>query len=65
MAGKHQPGGFEFKATGNGTVFIHHHGRLAVTLKGKAAARFLLFSATADAEALQHRMARLTGHYKH
>ena len=62
---QNQPEGFTWQETGQGTVFIHHHQRLARTLKGKEATKFLVFSESATEEQLQHRMARLTGHYKH
>lgn len=56
--------GFEFQQRKNGEVVILHHGRLASTLRGKPAEKFLLSAATEDAAALQQRMARLTGNYK-
>lgn len=65
LSNSNQPEGFTWQATGDGVVFIHHHRRLAKTLKGKDAAKFQLFAETANEEQLQHRMARLTGHYKH
>jgi hypothetical protein len=55
------PEGFDYQVRGNGSVLIRHHGRLATTLRGEAAARFL-----ADAEAgdPQELMARVTGNYR-
>lgn len=54
------PSGFEYTALG-GRVEIRHHGRLATTLRKRAADKFL-----ADVERTdpQHLMARITGNYK-
>ena len=57
--------GFTHQATKKGVVFIHHHGRLATTLRGKAADRFLQDMVARDLNGQQQLMARVTGHYKH
>ena len=62
---KNQPEGFTYQATGQGVVFIQHHQRQAAILRGKEASKFLVFCESASEEEQQHRMARLTGHYKH
>jgi hypothetical protein len=54
------PSGFEFVARGE-RVEIRHDGRLAATLRGRAAAKFL---ADVDRVDPQHLMARVTGNYK-
>lgn len=56
------PGGFVYRVRGNGEVRITHHGRPAGTLRGAAAARFLVDVEDDDPQQL---MARLTGNYKH
>jgi hypothetical protein len=56
------PGGFEFQQRG-AEVRVRHHGRLATTLRGRAALDFLAeIDAGADPQLL---MARVTGSYKH
>lgn len=58
--------GFAYSVSKAGTVTFTHHGRPAGTLRGKAAVSFLSFAdgLDQDSEALQQRMARLTGNYK-
>lgn len=56
-----QPEGFSFEQRKSGEVVIRHHGRLAATLRGKKAEKFLREVKTTDQ---QHLMARLTGNYK-
>ena len=54
------PSGFRFTARGDAVV-ITHHGKEAVTLRGRAAARFL---DDVESEDPQHVMARATGNYR-
>lgn len=56
--------GFEFDVRKSGEVVIRHHGRLAATLRGKEAERFVAQAQREDAAAMQQRMARLTGNYR-
>ena len=56
--------GFTWRATKAGEVQLSHHGRLATTLRGLAAADFLAEAKSADDAALQQLMARLTGNYR-
>jgi hypothetical protein len=55
------PDGFTYEMRGNGTVLIRHHGRLATTLRGSAAATFLVEVQQGHEQEL---MARVTGNYK-
>ncbi len=55
-----KPSGFEHARAGD-EVVITHHGRVATTLRGAAADRFL---AHVD-EDPQQLMARVTGNYRH
>ncbi|WP_269937843.1 hypothetical protein [Arthrobacter sp. HY1533] len=55
------PDGFEFTASPNGDVAVTHHGRLAATLRGAAANKFLADAETGDPQQL---MARVTGNYR-
>lgn len=57
------PEGFEYELRGDDVV-IRHHGRVATTLRGVPAARFLQRAETARDEQAQHLMARATGNYK-
>ena len=57
------PGGFAYRVRGSGEVRITHHGRPAGTLRGAAAARFLVD--VEDDDDPQQLMARLTGNYQH
>ncbi len=52
---------FEWSRRKNGDVVISHHGRVATTLRGRRADRFVEDVADEDGQAL---MARLTGNYK-
>ena len=52
---------FAFTTRKNGEVVITHDGRVAATLRGRQAERFL---ARVDADNAQDLMARLTGNYK-
>jgi len=54
--------GFDYEHRADGTVVITHHGRVAATLRGARAARFLEEAAAGDA---QLAMARWTGNYRH
>lgn len=56
--------GFTFTARRTDEVQIHHHGRLATTLRGDRAADFLEEMAGCDEASAQQVMARLTGNYK-
>jgi hypothetical protein len=58
MAG---PSGFRWAQRKNGDVVITHHGRVAATLRGSKADRFLDDVAGGDDQEL---MARLTGNYR-
>lgn len=58
------PAGFTFATRRSGEVVIRHHGRIAATLRGRAAAGSLADAeahATSDTDHLQERMARLAG----
>lgn len=57
--------GFTFVVKKDGSVLIHHRGRLAATLRGQAAAEFVGDVDGADLDSQQQWMARLTGQYKH
>ncbi len=56
--------GFRYRAAKSGEVFIHHRGRLATTLRGTAAADFLLEVDGATFAQQQQIMARVTGNYR-
>ena len=56
--------GFTFARNKSVDVKIFHHGRLATTLRGAKAARFLEDMPELDLSAQQQEMARLTGNYK-
>lgn len=62
---KNQPIGFRFTTNKNDEVTISHQGQTAANLRGSKASAFLDFAANANDDELQHRMARLTGNYKH
>ena len=53
--------GFAWTRRKNGDVVITHHGRVATTLRGRAAADFVADVIVGDEQEL---MARLTGNYK-
>lgn len=55
------PDGFVYEVRSNGTILIKHHGRLATTLRGSAAAKFLVEVGDGDEQEV---MARVTGNYK-
>ncbi len=55
------PNGFDYRTVGD-SVVISHHGRKAITLRGRAAERFAVDVEDEDPQLL---MARLTGNYKH
>jgi hypothetical protein len=55
------PEGFSYTRRKNGDVVISHHGRVAATLRGRAAERFMTEVDRTDEQAL---MARRTGNYK-
>lgn len=55
------PDGFVYELRSNGTIMIKHHGRLATTLRGSTAAKFLVEVQVGDEQEL---MARVTGNYK-
>ena len=48
-----------------GEVRIHHHERLATTLRGTDAQEFLEECENGDSASQQQLMARVTGNYKH
>ena len=56
---------FACRTTKDGKVFIHWHGSLVTTLRGKAAQKFLNSMAATDPAQAQLLMARVTGHFKH
>jgi hypothetical protein len=55
------PDGFVYEVRGNGSILIKHHGRVATTLRGSAAARFLAEVEEGDEQEV---MARVTGNYQ-
>ena len=57
-----RPNGFSYKEHKNGDVVIEHSGRLATTLRGLRAQRFLADVQTKEPQQL---MARVTGNYNH
>jgi hypothetical protein len=56
-----RPDGFSYKERKSGDVVIEHNGRLATTLRGLRAQRFLTDVQAQDPQQL---MARVTGNYK-
>lgn len=56
--------GFHYEVNKDGSVVVHHHGRVAATLRGRAAADFIDDAELGDAASQQQLMARLTGNYK-
>lgn len=56
--------GFTHLLRANGEVEIRRGGRVAATLRGEAARRFLARVAATDAAGAQQAMARATGNYK-
>lgn len=57
--------GFSYRTSKRGDVFIDHNDRHVVTLRGKAAERFLARVMAVDNEGAQLVMAKVTGNYKH
>ena len=53
--------GFVFRETADGVVTVLHHGRVATTLRGLAATRFLEEVERGDPQLV---MARVTGNYR-
>ncbi len=56
--------GFTYRATAQGVVHISRGGRVVVTLRADAAARFLAKAQGAPVDAVQKLCARATGNYK-
>ena len=56
--------GFVYRKVKSGDVFIHHHGKLAATLRGKKAVSFITTMDIAGFAEQQLVMARITGNYK-
>jgi hypothetical protein len=56
--------GFHWEQRRGGEVQVFHHGRLATTLRHRAAADFVAEAEDADADSAQQLMARVTGNYK-
>lgn len=55
---------FTYRMSGKDQVVIYHGDRLATTLRGSQAAKFLSKVETASEQAQQQLMARATGNYK-
>ena len=55
---------FSYETHKGDKVTIYFHGRPVTQLKGKAAVSFQAKAERADADALQHLMARATGNFK-
>lgn len=55
---------FAYRRRKNGEIEILHHGRLASTLRGREAERFLAVAESGPDAAAQQLMARVTGNYK-
>ncbi len=55
---------FSFRASKRGEVFVSHHSRVVVTLRGAVAADFVAQIDGASDEERQQLMARLTGNFK-
>ncbi len=64
MTSAADPAGFRHRRRTGGDVEVLHHGRVAATLRGDAAARFLAEVESCDGHQAQQLMARLTGNYK-
>jgi len=54
--------GFDYRVRKGGDVVVHHHGRQAAVLRGRAAERFL---ADVERQDPQLVMAKVTGSYRH
>ena len=57
--------GFTYREGKNGQVTIRHRGKLAATLRGDRAAKFLDAATLVRSEVRQQLMARWTGNFKH
>jgi hypothetical protein len=57
--------GFTYRTRKTGEVEVHHHGKLAATLRGSEAADFVSDVQGGGFAEGQQLMARLTGNYKH
>jgi len=53
--------GFEYRIAADGTITVLHHGRVAATLRGAVAGRFLAEIERGDPQLV---MARITGNYR-
>jgi hypothetical protein len=56
--------GFDYRIRKSGEVEILHHGRRAITLRGKRAQEFIAKVNELSVLEMQQEMARLTGNYK-
>lgn len=56
--------GFRYRALKSGQVEIRHHGRLASTLRGAEAEKFLARITDVSESEAQQLMARVTGNFK-
>lgn len=56
--------GFTYQITKNNLVIIHHHGKVAATLRNKKSAKFIEAENQLSFAEKQQLMARLTGNYK-
>ncbi len=56
-----EPTGFTFEQRKSGEIVVRHNGKLATTLRGKSADKFL---SDIERHPEQHVMARVTGNYK-
>ena len=56
--------GFVFRIVKSGNVLIHHHRKLAATLRGARAKSFIAQIETSSFVEQQELMARITGNYK-
>ena len=56
---------FDYRETKNGLVHVSIQGRMIMTLKGKAASKFLAKCDGATEAEAQLAMAKVTGHFKH
>jgi hypothetical protein len=57
-------GPFSFVARADGSVLVRYRQAPVTVLRGKAAERFVARVSTADADAAQQLMARVTGNFK-
>jgi len=55
------PTGFTYEQRKSGEIVIRHHGKLATTLRGRSATKFL---SDISRQPEQQVMARVTGNYK-